>query len=85
MASDKGLGSIKSQCDPLVAEPVSFTCCSDDNTCNDESNPQGSPAADAVKLFAHDESAWLETFVRAWRKVTTNGFSATLFDAATCA
>lgn len=84
MASENGLGGVRSLCNLDEGDPDVFTCCTSDNTCNDESNPQGSPAANDVKLFARDESAWLDTFVRAWRKVTANGFTTTLFDAASC-
>jgi len=78
----KGLGSVPSQC--LDSEASTSNCCVNQLTCNDELNPQGSAAND-VKLFAHNESAWLTTFVQAWRKVTTNGFHSRLFDATSCA
>merc|ERR1719460_215152 len=52
-------------------------------TCNDEENPQGSPAADAVKLFGNNLDAWLSKFSSVWTKVTTNGARG-LFTPATC-
>eukprot|EP00966_Prymnesium_polylepis_P042545 988352-Prymnesium_polylepis.1 len=62
---DNGLGSIASLCHGGV--PTTENCCDADKTCNDELYPNG-PAASAVKLFASNETAWLETFVTAWRK-----------------
>ena len=41
-------------------------------------------AAEAVRLFAEDEVAWLDVFVPAWRHVMTNGQRAYLFNPRTC-
>eukprot|EP00966_Prymnesium_polylepis_P039028 905853-Prymnesium_polylepis.3 len=76
-----GLGSVASLCHSGV--PTTENCCDADTTCNDELYPKG-PAASSVKLFASNETAWLETFVTAWRKVTTNGFRSSLFAASSC-
>jgi len=79
-----GLGdTIQSQC--FNKDANANACCKVGGglTCGDEDNPQGSPGADSVKLFAQDEAAWLEVFVKAWRKATTNG-QASEIDASTC-
>ena len=48
-------------------------CCGDqDGDCGDRNDPTG-PAADASLLFATNEAAWLESFVRAWTIATENG------------
>eukprot|EP00440_Ansanella_granifera_P040180 gb/GFBE01043581.1/.p1 GENE.gb/GFBE01043581.1/~~gb/GFBE01043581.1/.p1 ORF type:complete len:502 (+),score=103.83 gb/GFBE01043581.1/:1-1506(+) len=54
-------------------------CCGDAgaNDCGSRNNPSG-PAAQAVLSFASNEAAWLQTFLRAWRIATENGFEASL-------
>ncbi|CAE7355462.1 unnamed protein product, partial [Symbiodinium necroappetens] len=48
-------------------------CCGDQaGDCGDRNDPNG-PAADAVLLFAGNEAAWLESFVRAWTIAIDNG------------
>eukprot|EP00439_Symbiodinium_sp_Y106_P042155 s1442_g5.t1 len=48
-------------------------CCGDQGgDCGDRNDPSG-PAADAVLLFAGNEAAWLESFVRAWTIAIDNG------------
>lgn len=60
-------------------------CCGEEfNTINDAYidcglpiSPQG-PANTAVRKFANDETKWIDKFMTAWRKATTNGFSGQL-------
>ena len=78
-----GLRSLRSMCKD--GNPNANNCCQDGGgvTCNDEENPQGSPGADAVKLFGNNQNAWLTEFASVWTKVTENGAKG-LFNPTTC-
>lgn len=82
--SNEGLGGVASLCQDGI--PNANTCCiMGATTCNDEFDPQGSPAAESVKLFAKDEDAWLTVFLPAWRHATRNGHAdSNLFNASAC-
>jgi len=77
-----GLGGVPSQC--KHGEAAESNCCAHGDmqglTCADEFEVGPNiPSAPYMKLFAKNETAWLTTFVKAWKHATENGQEGRLF------
>jgi len=97
---DKGLNGTATLCKNKDGAATQDSCCMQPqshsdvvitNTCTSASDPLGRGAlpagkesADAVRLFAKDEGAWLETFKLAWRRATENNMNGLLFNPKAC-